>query len=99
MEVLANKSNLKNVSLEDIGIDGDCIVYINESLCSHYRYLWSKCKALWKEKEMHVFFVSNGNIKIRKEEGGRIDTIGHISELIKKFPDSKVFDGESDSGY
>ena len=75
------------------------ILHINESLCSHYHHLWSKCKALWKEKEIHGFFVSNGNIKIRKEEGGRVDTIGHISELIKKFPDSKVFDGENDSGY
>ena len=38
-------------------------VYVNESLCGHYRYLFSKCKELWKQNKIHGFWVKNGSIK------------------------------------
>ena len=61
--------------------------FINESLCSCYRGLWNKCKKLKGMGKLHVFFVSNGTIKVKMLENDRAKPITHAADLKKMFPD------------
>lgn len=47
--VLENKRKLKSLSTDDTGLPN--LVFINESLCSYYKIIWSKCKKLWRDKK------------------------------------------------
>ena len=63
-------------------------IYINESLCPYYRYLYSKCKGLWKNGKIHGFWVSNGSIRYRLQENGNFAKVEHIDDLEKVFGES-----------
>ena len=84
--VLKNKSLLKTFKPTDIGLP-DGIVYVNESLCRYYKYLWSKCKQLWRSREIHSFWCTNGTLKLKIEERGRIQSILHLDDLKLLFPE------------
>ena len=47
--VLRNKNKNKNFSPRSIHIDSNK-VFINESVCRYYKFLWSKCQKLWTEE-------------------------------------------------
>ena len=58
--VLRNKN--KNEKFNPRSIDNDSSkVFINESLCHYYKFLWCKCKKLWGEEWIKAFWVSNAN--------------------------------------
>ena len=40
-QVLCIKNDLKNVSMADIDFEGNTLIYINQSLCSYFKMLWS----------------------------------------------------------
>ena len=42
--VLKAKSSLKNVDLNVTGIPPGTTIFVNQSLCRYYKFLWSKCK-------------------------------------------------------
>ena len=44
--VMNNKKKLKSMKPQNIGLPSGCKIYINESLCKYYTYLWWKCKLL-----------------------------------------------------
>ena len=60
-------------------------VYINESLCPYYRYLYGKCKELWKSKKIVKFWVSNGSVRYRLNENGHPHKVEHIADLENVF--------------
>ena len=60
-------------------------VYINESLCSYYRFLHRKCKQLWKEEKLFQFWVSNGTVRYRLQDRGNFTIVRHINELENVF--------------
>ena len=80
-----NKNKVKGFNLRSIGIESGK-VFINESLCHYYKFLWSKCKTLWSEERTEAFWVSNGQIKIRIEPEGAVSRITRITDLQKLFP-------------
>ena len=85
-KVLLNKNKLKDMNLSDLGVgNGDNSLYINESLCGHYRLLWTKCKMLWKKKEIKGFKVASGKVKVTLNDGHTM-SITHIEDLINKCP-------------
>ena len=59
------KKSLKNANLDGTGLPPSTSLFINPSLCGYYKYLLSKCKALWSGKLISSFWVSNGSLKIK----------------------------------
>ena len=60
-------------------------VYINESLCGHYRFLYAKCKELWKSGRIFGFWIANGTLRYRVNEHGDAVKINHIEDLVNVF--------------
>ena len=78
------KKKAKSFNLRSIGIEKGK-VFINNSLCCYYMFLWSKCKTLCSEKQDETFWVSIGQIKIRNEPEVPVSQINHITVLQKLF--------------
>ena len=57
VRVMNKKKSLKNADLDSTGLPSSTLLFINPSLCSYYKYLWSKCKALWSGKLISSFWV------------------------------------------
>ena len=64
-------------------------IFIKENLCANYRGLWNKCKKLKGVDKLHLFFVSNGTVKVKILEN-RAKPITHEADLKKMFPDINV---------
>ena len=58
-----NKKKLKSIDLSSFNVQGP--VYVNDSLCSYYKSLWSKCKSLRDGNFIQSFWVANGSIRKR----------------------------------
>ena len=84
--LLKIKKDLSKLTFEDINLARDTKIFVNQSLCAYYRVLWSKSKALHKMGLIFGYFVSNGTIKIRKQENGPTISITYVSDFEKYFP-------------
>ena len=51
-KILRGKNKLKTTDPSKKGFPPNTIVFINESLCSHYRFSCSECKKLWSKKSI-----------------------------------------------
>ena len=87
-----NKNKLKGMNLCSIGINNP--VFINDSLCSYYKMLWRKCKKLWSSKYIHAFWVSNGTLRLKITENGRVHIITHSQDLDELFPENELLRDE-----
>ena len=65
-------------------------VSINNSLCTYYKMLWCKCRKLLSNKYMHFFWVTNGTIKLKTIENGRVYAVTHRNDLVELFPDNDI---------
>ena len=86
------KKNLKGMDSSLIGIRSP--VYLIDSLCKYYKMLWRKCKKLCVNKFIHSFWVSNGSIRLKLSDNGRLDMITHIHDLEELFPGNEFRDEE-----
>ena len=86
------KKNLKGMDLTSNGIPSP--VFINDSLCQYYKMLWRKCKKLLTNKFIDSFWVSNGSIRLRRENKDRPCAITHISDLEVLFPGNDILRDE-----
>ena len=84
--LLKIKKDLSKLTFEEINLARDTKIFVHQSLCACYRVLWSKSKALHKMGLIFGYFVSNGTIKIRKQENGPTVSISHVSDFEKYFP-------------
>ena len=87
-----NKKNLKGMNLCSVGINNP--VFINDSLCSYCEMLWRKCKKLWSSKYIHAFWVSNGTLRLKLTESGRVHIITHSQDLDELFPENELLGDE-----
>ena len=87
-KVLVNKKKLKSINLSKIGLTGK--IYINESLCSYYKKLWYLCKKLWINKHIASFWTSNGAVRLRVTDEGKVNLISHEEDLSDLFPDLDI---------
>ena len=87
-----NKNKLKGMNLCSVGINNP--VFINDSLCSYYKMLWRKCKKLWSSKYIHAFWVSNGTLRLKITENGRVHIITHSQDLDELFPENELLRDE-----
>ena len=86
-QVLRVKKELKNIDPGEFDFPEGTAIFINESLCSYYKMLWNKWKKLWEKKLIYTYFTSNGNIRYRIRENGNVNTVTHITDFKKNFPD------------
>ena len=90
LQVLRVKKDLRTLDPTELDFPEGTRIFINESLCAYYRGLWNKCKKLKGMGKLHVFFVSNGTIKVKKIENDRAKPITHAADLKKMFPDIDI---------
>ena len=57
------KKKLKTTNLSAMGISQP--VFVNDSLCKYYKFLWSKCKKLLNGRFMQRFWISNGTLRLK----------------------------------
>ena len=86
-EVYKSKNKLKDFDVESLGFEAGTSIYINESLTSYYKMLWSKAKKLYKDKKIHTFYTSNGTVKIKLRMDSNPISITHRQDLGNLFPD------------
>ena len=86
MKILTNKKLLKDVKNEDLGFDDEVKLYVNESLCPNYRFIFWRCRILHQQNKIFSYFTTNGTIKIRVSENSNVKVITHINDLKKLFP-------------
>ena len=91
-QVLRLKKELKNIDPTEFDFPEDTAIFINESLSFYYKMLWNKCKKLWKKKLIYTYFTSNGNIRCRIRENGKVRTATHITDFKNNFPDIVIND-------
>ena len=60
--VLNAKKELRKLDMKEIGFPEDNPIFVNQSLCTHYRVLWSKTKRLYFLKRISSFYVSEGTV-------------------------------------
>ena len=93
MKILRAKKDLKNLTnddFENLSFPNETSLYVNKSLCTHYRGLWNKCKSLKSKKMIHSFFTISGTIRIKVNENDTAKSITHKEDLRKLFPDVDI---------
>ena len=93
--VMNNKKKLKSMKPQNIGLPSGCKIYINESLCKCYKYLWWKCKSLQTHGSIESLWVTNGSIRIR-HQNDEVASVTHIEELERHFLEGDLCDSNND---
>ena len=86
--ILQCEKKLKSVDITNVGLPQGSMVFINQGLCSYYKYLWSLCKRLHSKKMIQSFWVSKGNVSLKVRENTRntrYTLVTHVSDLEKHF--------------
>ena len=91
LQVLHVKKDLKSLDPTELDFLEGTRIFINESFCGYYRGLWNKCKKSKGMGKLHIFFVSNGTIKVKILENNRARPITHAADLKNMFPDIDVY--------
>ena len=85
-QIMQVKKDLKNMDMRDIDLPVGTTLFLNESLCSYYRWPWSNCKVLKNKNLIHSFYTVNGTLKVKHHEGDRPCPITHIEDLKELVP-------------
>ena len=76
------------MNLSSLGINS--AVYIKNSLCTYCKILWGKCRRLLLNKCIHSFWVTNGTIKLKTVENGRVYAVTQWNDMVELFPDNDI---------
>ena len=91
--ILQCKKKLKCVDNATVGLSQESLVFMNQSLCSYHKYLWSLCKRLHSKKLMRSFWVSNDNVNLKVRESTPLLLVLHVSDLEKHFGINGLVEG------
>ena len=94
--VLKVKSSFENADVTENGIPRNTPIFVNQSLCSYYKFLWSKCKRLWLNKVMESFWLSKGSCRIRLVDNS-VKIITYIEDLKSLFPAHAILEENATS--
>ena len=78
--VLKAKSSFKNADVTVNGIPPNITVFVNQSICSYCKFLWSKYKKLWLNKVIESIWVSEDSYRITLKHDS-VKIITHIEHL------------------
>ena len=81
IQVFRVKKGLRSLNPTELDFPEGTRMYINVSLCTFYCGLWNKCSKLKGMSKLHVFFLSNGAIKIKILENDRGRPITHTADF------------------
>ena len=73
-------------------------VFINDSLCKYYKYLWSKCNKLLNAHFIQSFWISNGTLRVKLTESSHPKSILHLVDLEEMFPGNPLLADEKNEG-
>ena len=76
-QVLNVRKDFTKLSMDNLQLTGQGKLYINQSLCSYYRVLWSKSKYLHRMSKIFLYYVPNHTVQIKMQE------IMHTNDLEK----------------
>ena len=97
-KVINNKKKLKSTKPQNIVLPSSCKIYINESLCKCYKYLWWKCKLLQTFGSIQRFWVTIGSIKIR-EQNDKVTPFIHSEDLENHFLEDYLCDNDDEQEF
>ena len=86
-QIMSVKKDLKKLKVQDIGLSGNQSIFMNTSLCTYYRMIWSKCKKLHEAGNITSFYTSCDTIKIKITENSSHIAITHTQNFTKDFPE------------
>ena len=92
---LQHKMKLRSLDITKVGVPLETLVFINQSLCSYYKYLWSLCNRLHLKKLMYSFWVSNDNVSLKVRRNSTVLLVTNVSDQEKQF-DIKRLIGEAE---
>ena len=82
-----SKEDLQKLKMEDVDLIGSNKLFINRSLCSYYKVLWSKSKKLRNLGKIHSSFVSGDTVKIKINESKAPLPVTHVDDFENYYPD------------
>ena len=85
--VLNATKNLRKLEMKEIGFPEDNPIFVNQSLCTYHRVIWSKAKRLHFLKRISSFYVSGGTVKIKISENSLPLPITHVNDFKEHVPD------------
>ena len=85
-QVLQVKTELKDLSADDLDLPQGTKIFVNQSLCSYYRILWSKAKRLQSMGKVNNLFISGGTVKVKIDENSKPLAFTHLDDLAINFP-------------
>ena len=83
--ILKPKKKLQSVNITKVDLPQGSLLFINQSLCSYYKYLWSFCIKLHSKKLIRSFLVSNSNVSLKVGENTPVMLVSHVIDLEKHF--------------
>ena len=86
-QIFSVKKDLSKLDMKKADLPEGTQIFVNQSLCSYYKSLWSKSKKLRSLGKIYSFFISNSIIKIKLQENSDPESITHSSVFDKFFPD------------
>ena len=86
-KVLKAKNDLRELDSINLDLPQWSRIFINQSLCSYYRFPWSTSKKLRGKGRIFGWNVLNRSIKIKLQEHSRPLYISHMEDFKKYFPD------------
>ena len=86
-KVLKAKNDLRKLNTTNLDLPERSNTFVNQSLCSYYRLLWSTSRKLHGKGRVFGWYVSNGSIKIKLQENRRPLYISHMEDFKKYFSD------------
>ena len=70
-KVLKAKNDLQNLNSTNLDLPEGSKIFINQSLCSYYRLLWSTSKKSNGKGKIFGWYLSNESMKIKLQENSR----------------------------
>ena len=77
-QVLQVKKDWKDLTADELNLPRGTKIFVDQSLCTYYRILWSKIKRLQIMGKINSFFISGGTVKIKIDENSKPSAITHL---------------------
>ena len=90
LRIFKVKKDLKSLDPTELDFPESTKIYINESLCPHYRGIWNRGKKLRAIQKIHQFYTISGLIRVKLEETGPSRIITYMVDLKELFSDVDI---------
>ena len=86
--IQGKEKNLRGMDLSSVGIRYS--IYINDRLCKYCDTFRQKYKKICAKKFFHLFWVSNGSIRLNLSYNDKSYIVVHINDLEELFPENEL---------